>query len=89
MSRRASKVAYLGLVILLAGCGGGGQLLGDGGTDRPKTDGKRDTTGTAGAGMDATNSGDHSIYAMWLGSPVPLKLDTLRRNYRPELLPSA
>jgi DOPA 4,5-dioxygenase len=32
---------------------------------------------------------DHSSYAMWLGSPVPLKLDTLRRNYRPELLPSA
>ena len=32
---------------------------------------------------------DHSIYAMWLGSPVPLKLHTLRRNYRPELLPSA
>jgi len=26
---------------------------------------------------------------MWLGSPVPLKLDTLRGNYRPELLPSA
>jgi aromatic ring-cleaving dioxygenase len=32
---------------------------------------------------------DHSIYAMWLGTPVPLKLHTLRRNYRPELLPSA
>jgi aromatic ring-cleaving dioxygenase len=32
---------------------------------------------------------DHSRYAMWLGSPVPLKLDTLRRTYRPELLPSA
>jgi aromatic ring-cleaving dioxygenase len=32
---------------------------------------------------------DHSIYAMWLGSPVPLKLTTLRRNYRAELLPSA
>ena len=32
---------------------------------------------------------DHSIYAMWLGSPVPLKLDVLRRNYRAELLPSA
>jgi len=26
---------------------------------------------------------------MWLGSPVPLKLTTLRRNYRAELLPSA
>src|SRR2546428_10307858 len=32
---------------------------------------------------------DHSIYAMWLGSPVPLKLNTLRRSYRAELLPSA
>ena len=32
---------------------------------------------------------DHSRYAMWLGAPVPLKLDTLRRHYRPELLPSA
>ncbi len=32
---------------------------------------------------------DHSIYAMWLGSPVALKLDTLRRTYRTELLPSA
>jgi DOPA 4,5-dioxygenase len=32
---------------------------------------------------------DHSRYAMWLGSPVPLKLDTLRRTYRPELLPNA
>jgi aromatic ring-cleaving dioxygenase len=32
---------------------------------------------------------DHSRYAMWLGSPVPLKLDTLRRTYRPERLPSA
>ena len=32
---------------------------------------------------------DHSIYAMWLGNPVPLKLATLRRGYRPELLPTA
>jgi DOPA 4,5-dioxygenase len=31
---------------------------------------------------------DHSRYAMWLGNPVPLRLDTLRRNYRPELLPT-
>jgi len=31
---------------------------------------------------------DHSIYAMCLGTPVPLKLDTLRRNYRAELLPT-
>jgi DOPA 4,5-dioxygenase len=32
---------------------------------------------------------DHSRYALWLGSPVPLKLDTMRRAYRPELLPNA
>ena len=32
---------------------------------------------------------DHSIYALWLGSPVPLKLHVLRRSYRAELLPSA
>jgi aromatic ring-cleaving dioxygenase len=32
---------------------------------------------------------DHSIYAMWLGTPVPLKLTTLRRAYRHESLPSA
>jgi aromatic ring-cleaving dioxygenase len=31
---------------------------------------------------------DHSRYALWLGNPVPLKLDTLRRDYRPELLPT-
>jgi DOPA 4,5-dioxygenase len=31
---------------------------------------------------------DHSRHALWLGSPVPLKLETLRRNYRPELLPT-
>jgi aromatic ring-cleaving dioxygenase len=31
---------------------------------------------------------DHSIYALWLGTPVPLKLHTLRRSYRAELLPS-
>ena len=32
---------------------------------------------------------DHSLYALWLGTPVPLKLETLRRSYRPELLPTA
>ena len=32
---------------------------------------------------------DHSRYALWLGAPVPLKLDTLRGHYRPALLPSA
>jgi aromatic ring-cleaving dioxygenase len=31
---------------------------------------------------------DHSGYALWLGTPVPLKLGTLRRSYRPELLPA-
>lgn len=30
---------------------------------------------------------DHSRYALWLGTPVPLKLETLRRGYRSELLP--
>jgi aromatic ring-cleaving dioxygenase len=32
---------------------------------------------------------DHSRYALRLGTPVELKLETLRRSYRPELLPSA
>jgi aromatic ring-cleaving dioxygenase len=32
---------------------------------------------------------DHSRYALWLGTPVPLRLETLRRTYRPELLPTA
>ena len=32
---------------------------------------------------------DHSRYALWLGTPVPLKLDTLPRCYRAELLPTA
>ena len=32
---------------------------------------------------------DHSRYAPWLGTPVSLKLETLRRSYRPELLPTA
>jgi len=32
---------------------------------------------------------DHSRYALWLGKPVALKLETLRRSYRPELLPTA
>ncbi len=31
---------------------------------------------------------DHSVYALWLGSPVALKLDTMkRRGYRDALLP--
>jgi aromatic ring-cleaving dioxygenase len=32
---------------------------------------------------------DPSRYAVWLGSPVPLKLDPLRRPYRPALPPRA
>jgi len=31
---------------------------------------------------------DHSIYAIWLGAPVALKLETLRRSYPRELLPT-
>jgi aromatic ring-cleaving dioxygenase len=33
---------------------------------------------------------DHTIYALWLGTPVTLKLDTMRRTgYGAELLPTA
>jgi DOPA 4,5-dioxygenase len=33
---------------------------------------------------------DHSIYALWLGTPIELKLDVLpRRGYRATLLPTA
>jgi aromatic ring-cleaving dioxygenase len=32
---------------------------------------------------------DHSKNALWLGTPVPLKLDILRPTYRTELLPTA
>jgi aromatic ring-cleaving dioxygenase len=33
---------------------------------------------------------DHTVYALWLGTPVKLKLDTMqRRGYRAELLPTA
>jgi aromatic ring-cleaving dioxygenase len=31
---------------------------------------------------------DHSCYALWLGNPMPLRLETLRPAYRPELLPT-
>ena len=31
---------------------------------------------------------DHSRYAVWLGTPVPLKLNTMRRTYRAEQYPS-
>jgi len=39
--------------------------------------------------MTGDSVDDHSIYAVWLGTPVPLKLDALRPAYRPELLPAA
>jgi DOPA 4,5-dioxygenase len=32
---------------------------------------------------------DHTRYAIWLGNPVKLKLDTLRGSYRDEQLPAA
>jgi len=32
---------------------------------------------------------DHSKNALWIGTPVPMRLDVLRPTYRPELLPSA
>jgi aromatic ring-cleaving dioxygenase len=32
---------------------------------------------------------DHSKNALWIGTPVPMRLDILRPNYRPELLPAA
>jgi aromatic ring-cleaving dioxygenase len=33
---------------------------------------------------------DHTVYALWLGSPVALKLDTMqRRGYGAALLPAA
>jgi len=31
---------------------------------------------------------DHSRYAVWLGAPVALKLDTMRPTYRPEQYPA-
>jgi aromatic ring-cleaving dioxygenase len=32
---------------------------------------------------------DHSRYAVWLGTPVPLKLNPTSRGYRPEQYPTA
>jgi DOPA 4,5-dioxygenase len=33
---------------------------------------------------------DHTIFALWLGTPVALKIDTLkRRGYGTDLLPAA
>jgi DOPA 4,5-dioxygenase len=31
---------------------------------------------------------DHSKNALWLGTPVPMRLEILRPTYRPELLPT-
>jgi len=31
---------------------------------------------------------DHSSYAVWLGAPVALKLNTIRRTYRAEQYPA-
>ncbi|MBV8752961.1 MAG: DOPA 4,5-dioxygenase family protein [Hyphomicrobiales bacterium] len=32
---------------------------------------------------------DHSKNALWMGTPVPMRLDILRPDYPPELLPTA
>ena len=32
---------------------------------------------------------DHSKNALWIGTPVPMRLDVLRPTYRPELMPGA
>jgi len=32
---------------------------------------------------------DHSKNALWMGTPVPMRLDILRPTYSPELLPTA
>jgi len=32
---------------------------------------------------------DHSRYAVWLGAPVALRLNTIRRGYRAEQYPTA
>ena len=31
---------------------------------------------------------DHSKNALWIGTPVPMRLEILRPTYRPELLPT-
>ncbi len=36
-----------------------------------------------------SNVDDHSKNALWLGNPVPLKLDVLRPQYRESLLPAS
>ena len=39
--------------------------------------------------LTASSYDDHSKNALWLGTPVTLRLDILRPTYRTELLPTA
>jgi DOPA 4,5-dioxygenase len=39
--------------------------------------------------LTASSYDDHSKNAMWLGTPVPMRLEILRPTYRTELLPTA
>lgn len=39
--------------------------------------------------LTASSYDDHSRNALWLGTPVPLKLDTLRPTYRAAQYPTA
>ena len=32
---------------------------------------------------------DHSMNALWIGTPVPMRLDILRPTYRPEQFPDS
>jgi DOPA 4,5-dioxygenase len=34
-----------------------------------------------------SNYDDHANRALWLGTPIPMNLEVLRRSYRVELLP--
>jgi aromatic ring-cleaving dioxygenase len=39
--------------------------------------------------LTESNYDDHSTYALWLGTPVPLRLDRLSRTLPDSLLPTA
>jgi aromatic ring-cleaving dioxygenase len=39
--------------------------------------------------LSSDSVADHSSRALWLGNPVPMKLEVLRPQYRAELLPGA
>jgi|SRR4051812_18571493 len=39
--------------------------------------------------LTESNYDDHSAYALWLGTPVPLRLDRLSRKLPDNLLPNA